>query len=599
MIPPRPASSEPSPLAAGLLALVLMLQFAAASWLWPLMETSGLVHAASYRAAWLSSGFRGLPIEELVTALDRRLPAGTPVRLGPALQANGQWAQRVKEGIYPRRVQADAAVTLDLGKGDLAIVQSPHGPLTLGGRLPPAPQSPPPPWKLDLGLSFWRVLVHLVAAWGWGAAVVLLLGRLRARGPLPLAVGAAVCGPVFYGLGATLATLVQRPLPFGALTAIGVTLALAALALEGRQVVLARDWRDRLRWVRQPETWLLGAFVALLLWHMAIWPVVGWDGRSIWIYRAKQIAFNGFLTVADAVNMENFFSHMEYPLLYPTWLAHFATGAPFRERELAVGAVLLHLCLTVALGWLARRRLGRWVGAAFVGAVWVVTAGSVERGYADGLLTELLLMMMFALDDAALEPFAWLAGLGAALTKQEGLVFAVLLGGLFLLLHPRFRARRLWPRFAPVLVVLPAAVPALWARLIHIHDQYAGAKVPLRWAVAVDRLVIIWNGVFSIARESPPIALVPALIGGYLALELAGRRSWAARLMAATAAGEVLFSVSVMMMTPYDLAGQVSTAMERLLLHALFALLAAIMVALVEPRAAAQASAPTPAAPPP
>jgi hypothetical protein len=378
------------------------------------------------------------------------------------------------------------------------------------------------------------------------------------------------------------ATLAQKALlPAMVLTGVGVALAAAVLALGVRRVVKTReDLRPRLAWLRHPETWACLLFSAVLVRHMSIWPIIGWDGRSIWLYRAKQLAYNGFLTIADAVNPENFFSHMEYPLLFPSWLAHFATAGPVREREIAVGTMLLQLALLACLWWLARRRLGRWVGAAFVGAVLVVTGGIVERGYADGLLTQFLLILMFALDDPALERYGWLAALGAALTKREGLMYAGACAALFVVFHPRFRAKRWLPRLAPALVFLIPVAHVLWTKAIGIKDTHAGAKLPATAALVFERLGIIWNGIASLARGSNPLAHGFAALGAYAVLEYVGRRSWQARIMVATAVAVVVFAYLAMLVTPYDLAWQVNTAMERLLLHAVFAVMAAVLVAL-------------------
>jgi hypothetical protein len=590
------AAAEPSPLAAGLLALALLLQFVSSTWLWALMADSGLIAAkANYRAVWASSGFRGLPIEPIATGLNQKLPVATPIRLGPVLAANGQWMQRLEEGLYPRRIEASATITLELVRGaskDPVVAQTGQGALVLQGKLP-APPAAPVPGTFDFGLSWTRVLVHLFAAMGWGLALVVLLAR-GWRGPpaIPLGPAAALAAPVVYGVLGTVATIVQRPLPWTALTVTGLVLGLGALLLAFWRAAPREELRRRLAWLRCPESWAMVGFSALLVRHMVIWPIIGWDGRSIWLYRAKQVAYNGYLTIADAVNPANFFSHMEYPLLYPTWLAHFASSGPVREKELAVAAMALQLLLISTVWWLSRERLGRWVGAAFTGAVFILTASMSERGYADGFLTLFLLVMLFALEREELEPFGWLAAVGAALTKGEGLVFAGLAGGFFLLAHPRFRAKRFLPRFLPALPVALGAVPVLWARLIGIKNQYTGAKLPPTFELCIERLLKIWNGTAKVARESNAVSYLLAALGMYAVLEYLGRRSPLSRVMVATALGIVLFSFAVMMVTPYDVAGQVDTAMGRLLHHAVIALAAAVLVALTTSQPVARAGEP-------
>jgi hypothetical protein len=566
--------------------LVLLAQFASASWLWLLMNGGGFLTARSdtvYRATWASSGFRGLPIDQVATALNARLPLETPIRVAPSI--DGQWAQRLKEGLYPRRVEPGAAITLEIKGGVPALVQTPRGPMVLTGKLPPAPAKVAPA-NTDFGRSWTRILVHLAAALGWGLALAVLLGRAwRAVPPaFPLWPATAVVAPVVYGLLGTAATLVQKPLPWQVLTWVGVALLPLAMVVTFRGKAVAIELRRRFDWVRQPETWGMIVLSAMLVRHMDLWPIIGWDGRSIWLYRAKQVVWNGYLTVADAVNPENFFSHMEYPLLYPTWLAHFASSGPVREREIAVGIMLLQVLLISCVWWLSRRRLGRLTGAAFTGAVYVICAGMSERGFADGFVMMFTLSMIFLLESEELEPFGWVAALGAALTKAEGLVFAGLAGAAFILLHPRFRAKPWRVRFLPILLLPLAATPALWAKAIAIRNQYADAKLPTTFKLVIDRMDIIWSGVAKLGRESSVVASLPAMLAVYLVLMYLGRRDPLARIFLLTTLGIVGFSVAVMMVTPYDVAGQVDTALGRLLLHSAFTGVAAVLVALTSPR---------------
>jgi hypothetical protein len=581
---PTASPADPPPLAAWAIAVLVMLQFASASWLWLMISDSWIINRTDYKAVWLASGYRHLPIEDVRAALDARLSRDTPIKLGPGLEANGQWAQRVKEGLYPRRITPDATLILDVAKaGDTAaFVSSPRGYFSLAGTLPPPPKGPPPA-RLDFGLSWGRVAWHAFAAFGWGAALALALRRKRLE--VPFVAGAALAAPVVFGVLGTAATLLQKPLPWGALSVVGAILAALAIAFEVRRAVRTGTLRSRFGWLRRPEWWGIAVLTAIMIRHASIWPIIGWDGRSIWLYRAKQVAYNGYLTIADAINPLNFFSHMEYPLLFPTWQAHFATATAFREKEAAIGAMLLEVGLFAYLWWISRRRLGRWVGAAFMGAVWVVTMAGAERGYADCFVTLFLLSAMFSLEHEDTEPFGWLAVVGASLTKSEGLFFSGFAAGLYLLLHPRFRARPLLSRFAPAALLLIGALPPLWARLIGIRNQYADAQAPLSFSVALDRLGIIYSGVAKLIRESTPLAHLAGGLAVYLLLEKFGRRSPQARVMVGTATGVVVFSVLVLMVTPYDLHLQVSTAMERLLLHAVQALLAAILVVLTTTRA--------------
>src|SRR5438046_1726385 len=121
----------------------------------------------------------------------RRMPASSRA-------AQGQWAQRLKHGLYPRRITREAAVTLDLAKPDdkAPLVRTSHGRFSLGGTLPPAPQ-PALARKMDFGLSWGRVVWHAFGAFGWGAAVALALRRCKQE--VPFVVGALLAGPVVLG----------------------------------------------------------------------------------------------------------------------------------------------------------------------------------------------------------------------------------------------------------------------------------------------------------------------------------------------------------------------------------------------------------------
>jgi hypothetical protein len=384
--------------------------------------------------------------------------------------------------------------------------------------------------------------------------------------------------------------LVQWPLPWSVLNAIGALLGLGALGLELVRLARAGALRPRLAWLRQPEIWALALLSVLLVIHSAGWPIVGWDSRSIWLFRAKQLVYHGHLTAADATNPLNFFSHMEYPLLFPAWLAHFAPATPLREREAAVGAILLGLALFGWVWWLSRRSLGRWVGAAFLGTVWMITMATAERVYADGYLTLFLLAALFSLEHEDTEPFGWLALLGAGLTKSEGLFFAAFVAAPFLLLHPRFRTRSWLRRLAPATVLLMAAIPPLWARAVGVRGQYADAHLPATLSTAFARLGTIASGVARLTRQSVPLATLGAALVLYLVLERLGRRSALSRVMAGVAVAIVAFSIAVLMVSPYDLATQVDDAMGRLLSHATLALLAAVLVALTASAAPASSA---------
>jgi hypothetical protein len=522
---------------------------------------------------------RGLPIDDVASALNQRLPLETPINLGPGARSNDQWAQRLIEGLYPRRVRTDAAIVLDLVKlgAPDAIYNVPQGSYVLIGKLPPRPAAPVT-GMADLELSWTQLALEVLAALGWGAAVLAAIFFVRRRTPLeawPLLGAATVAAACVFGVLATSGTVAQRPLPWRALQGVGLVLALAAAAL----LVGRSAWRKSLdlAWLRRGEVWAAMAFSALATWHVSAWPVVGRDGRSIWLYHARQIAHDGFLRAADAVNMENFFSHMEYPLLFPAWLTQF-TFQGLQERQMIMGAPALFVGLFACLWVIARRALGRWTGAALAGAVFFGTVASVGRGFAEAYLSIFLLLMIFCLDREDLEPLGWLAALAAALTKREGLVFAAAGLVLFVIFHPRFRRKRWFWRPAPLLALVPGIAHAWWTRAIGIKDTHAGAKTT--WRLLEPRVRPLLNGIMGLERASPIIALGTAALFTYVLLEIVGHRSWLARMLAGTGFAVVGFSALATLMSPYDVNYMVSTALERLLAHGALCFLAAVVVAL-------------------
>ena len=69
---------------------------------------------------------------------------------------------------------------------------------------------------------------------------------------------------------------------------------------------------------------LVGLFVA----RTAVLPVVLWDGRSIWLFHAKKLFFEGMITNKVLLAPENYWSLPDKPLLLPAWLASFTAFSP-------------------------------------------------------------------------------------------------------------------------------------------------------------------------------------------------------------------------------------------------------------------------------
>jgi hypothetical protein len=177
-----------------------------------------------------------------------------------------------------------------------------------------------------------------------------------------------------------------------------------------------------------------------------------------------------------------------------------------------------------------------------------------------------------------------MAALAAALTKREGLLFAAAAAALFVAFHPRFRAKRWLPRLASPLILAPAAAHALWTRAVGIKDTHAGATLPAGWRDLSVRLRAVGTGIMGFERTEVPLALGTAALLTYVLLELIGYRSWLARILAGTGLAVIAFSVLAMLISPYDVAWQVSTALDRMLGHAALCFFAAVIAALAQPQ---------------
>ena len=97
---------------------------------------------------------------------------------------------------------------------------------------------------------------------------------------------------------------------------------------------------------------LVGALYSFVI---AVSPVSLWDGRSIWLFRAHQLSNHGMFALPDMLNMDSEWSHPDYPLLYPAWLAYFG-GHPFSERNASLAIGVLFVSLLVLIWYFARVR---------------------------------------------------------------------------------------------------------------------------------------------------------------------------------------------------------------------------------------------------
>jgi hypothetical protein len=568
------------PLLPWLLAGGLALHAAACSPWWAHLSVAFGNGDLDYATRRELDGFGGFRIRDAASALDAHLAPGLPLRLAPPLLRNDFFRQRISEGLYPRVVSSGAAHTLRLADRDrfdpsrdtrIADLGA-EGIVYLKGILPRlAPGAPREGFAPDaaaLGLA-------LSAAVGLGAALALGLRRafgLEAATLPPLVVPLAALGA---GLVASVASWIQRPPGARACAAIGWALLPAAALLAARDRPLRRELRAGCaRW--RPEAGILAVSLALFVAALAIYPIVGWDGRSIWLFQAKRLHFDGLLTLRAAADPDAQWSHTSYPLLLPAWMAFATSLSPvYNERLIGIAIGLLFSAELWLVWTLARGRLGRGPGAAFTAALGLGLATPTAQGLADGHLTLLLVAQLLAALGGA-RALCFVLALIASLTKLEGLVLSVGVASILALAGPPVGGARA-RRFLPWLVFAPAAVHLAWAKASGLRGDFDD----VRWSAVPfelpERAAVVIGALPGLLADSPLLVEGAAAAALLAAFRLAGRRrpAGAGGPVLAVAGGPVLavaggfaaFAFGAMAVTPRDVAWHVETALGRLLLH--------------------------------
>jgi len=510
-----------------------------------------------------------LPAAQVADFLDRRLAPATPVALGRGLR--GDFArQRLTEALYPRVVSREARAVLELEGGELALRGAPED---ASGRTPERREA----FSLELAPL-------ALSAFAWWAGGILLVGIARAllpRAPLPWR-AAPLVGLGALGCLASLGTWLEVPVVTRA-TLLGAG-AGGALGLWWGRRTLQQALAPLAR-PPAPEALALAALLTAIAARIVLLPVSGWDGRSIWLFHAKQLFFHGYVPRADLLRADFAFSHPEYPLAFPALLAAFAVPSPLWNERLATAGLAALLAVVTWLLFACGRDFFGVRAAAVVSAVYLFgTAGLSANAYADGFLAGLLALQYLGhrSADPGWQRLAWVAALCASLVKLEGLVFSVLIAATALAV-PRIRARS---SIAALAVYLPALANLGFARALDLRSDFRSIRwsevteAPLDRALEVARALgraflepgydrcdaLAWAGagaLFVVAfrawNDGSVRAAAPALLLPVLAI---------------SAAIAVIFFV-----TPMDLAWHVGFAFDRLAIHpGLLAVIAATAV---------------------
>jgi hypothetical protein len=451
---------------------------------------------ATYAERRLKLGFARIPVDRIVERLNAVLPLSTPIALAPGLQ-EGFTRLGLTEALYPRPIDDSAPNTLDLSDPSLVTGPLPEPPLQA-------------PFAESFELDPLAFLGSLLAALGIGLAPLAWVTR---RWPIAAELWpglAILLGASGIALCASLATMLQVPLPWRALSALGVALLGASLWFVWRRHAiragLAAAFAAALR---RPEVVVPAGLLALFFVRMLFFPIVLWDGRAIWLFAAKRISTHGMYALADLTSENAAWSHTAYPILFPAWLAHFtALSAHYNERLASLGVPVLY-CALLALVWtLTRSTIGRWPGAALTLAAFLGTARLVSGGYADAHLMLLLCIEVLALFGASHPFVGYAAALAASLLKVEGAIFAASVMGAAAILAPRNKKRAFWSRAAPFAVFAPAVTYRIWTRAVGVPDPNSEIDWSMGWNAAASRIEIV-------LAQAPRILLFDAQ-GDYL-----------------------------------------------------------------------------------
>lgn len=541
----------------------------------------------SYRELRVGNALGGLDIEALRARLDACLPSSRSVALGPELVADSSRNQRLTELLYPRLVDSTSRFTLkqvDRSRLEPATMVplvrlDDTTELVLSGTCSPeAARDAVLADRTRLALPRW--LFSAAGTWGFGLFAWWLVARLLRRDLEPV--------PVWLSSATVLAlltagtTVLQWRLPWTPLRVLGILLGTTVLvATRARWSKWLRAIPGRLR--REPETLLVAALLGAFTLLMAVWPVTGWDGRSIWLFHARRIFFHGMFASEDLLNVDAAWSHTRYPPLLPGWLAVFGADGPvFNERSAAISLGLLLAGVLGPLWRVSRERLGRWVGCAFTVGAFLGVQQLCSWGYADGFLALLLVIQVLGLGSSRFRAEGWLAACAASLLKQEG----ALLAELFALIHVALevRATPTWGRRAraalPLLSLLPARLYVRWLDAQGLHSDFTQPNWADFLAHPVQRLETILGAFPAAVREVP--VLLPGLVAALAAAAfLPGwvRRAPRERMLTALApAVAVAFGVGVFLVTPFPLEWHLKTAFARVLLHASMLLVCAALL---------------------
>lgn len=321
--------------------------------------------------------------------------------------------------------------------------------------------------------------------------------------------------------------------------------------------------------------WVAGAAVAPAVLLAAAAPVGGWDFRYIWGLKARVFALAGAHDGTWLAWPGHYFSHPDYPPLWPDLLAVAALAGGEATRAAALWHGVGVAALAAACWWLAAGASpGRRGLAAIAGAWTPALMLPAYAGYAEPLLALAAAVALGVLHQrhAANPPPPWVLAISVAalsLVKNEGTALAtgVALAGV---LAARGRDRA---------VIAAGLLPAIAWHAFRLANGIPGEPFQLSPAFFIGRLEELPDAFARTLRLDGVVLLV---VWGLALLALGGREQHGVRIALAVWG---LAALATFLGAAPDLAWRLGSSLDRVLAAPLPATVALALGSSSRPRA--------------
>lgn len=357
-------------------------------------------------------------------------------------------------------------------------------------------------------------LALLGAIWLSGAFVVRM-----SRGPAPAggstagAAEAFAVGAIGYHVVFVLLGLAGHAMPVWFPVVVTATLAVWWIRRHGRE--LGPVHPDRLLTPDHLSGLAVVALFVAMTYPALTLPLLDWDPRILWGYKAKVLTVEGVASVDAFLDPYRLHIHPRYPLLVP-WLAALVARAQSGFEEIHLrGVVFLFGLLTVWQFHRILRTLAGWKLATLFTVVlvmtgsWISAVGNCSVEVVLSFFSLLVLGRLMAWADGGADVDLVMAGVflaGAVMTKNEGLLLGVAtLMSMALVLGPTSGVKTMGRSVARVaLVAVGLSLPWLFqmSRIPAVSDEGYLARLDLSsLRVGVERSGVIATAVLDRMRD--------------------------------------------------------------------------------------------------